>query len=323
LGNRAKHLVHREYDKNRGLAARVTATAKPVHDLGNRNGIEGAMFEIDLGGKTALVCGAGGGGLGSAVSRILAEAGANLIAVDQTEAQVAETKVEVERLGVSCQTIVADLMDPAQAAGLVDRALALAGPIDIVVNVAGGTRFHQWKPIEETTDEILRDVLALNLDYVFRVCADAGRHMIAAKRPGAIVNFTSISGLRGAPFHGPYGMAKRGVMAMTETMAIEWARHGIRVNTVAPSGVVTPRASRYSGADPDKPREIVDGHRMMMPVDVARAVLFLVSDLAGGVSGQTLVVDAGLSSRNPAGGLAEYGKMAQSADAIATAEKQG
>jgi len=278
------------------------------------------MFEINLSGKTALVCGAGGGGLGSAVSRILGEAGANLIAVDQTDAHVAETKAEAERLGVACHTLVADLMDPAQVSGLVDRALAMAGPIDIVVNVAGGTRFHQWKPIEETSDAMFRDVLALNLDYVFRVCADAGRHMIATQRPGSIVNFTSISGLRGAPFHGPYGIAKRGVMAMTETMAIEWARYGIRINTVAPSGVVTPRASRYSGADPTQPREIVDGHRMMMPIDIARAVLFLVSDLGGGVSGQTLVVDAGLSSRNPAGGLEQYGRMSQSAEAIAAAE---
>jgi NAD(P)-dependent dehydrogenase (short-subunit alcohol dehydrogenase family) len=277
------------------------------------------MLGIDLSGKTALVCGAGGGGLGSAVSRILAQAGANLVAVDQSEEFVEETRAEAVGLGVSCETIVANLMDREVAAGLVGNALAKAGRIDIVVNVAGGTRFHQWKPIEETSEEIFRDVLALNLDYVFRVCADAGRHMIAGKQPGSIINFTSISALRGAPYHGPYGIAKRGIMAMTETMAIEWARYGIRVNTVAPSGVVTPRASKYSGADPTTPREIVDGHRMMMPLDIARAVLFLASDLAGGVSGQTLVVDAGLSSRNPAGGLEQYGRMAQSADEIAEA----
>jgi len=277
------------------------------------------MIGIDLSGKTALVCGAGGGGLGSAVSRILAQAGADLIAVDQSEAFVEETRAEATGLGVKCETIVANLMEPDTAAALVGQALAKAGRIDIVVNVAGGTRFHQWKPIEETTDEIFRDVLALNLDYAFRVCADAGRHMIAAKQPGSMINFTSIAALRGAPFHGPYGIAKRGLMAMTETMAIEWARYGIRINTVAPGGVVTPRASKYNNADPTQPREIVDGHRMMMPLDIARAVLFLASDLAGGVSGQTLVVDAGLSSRNPAGGLAEYGRMAQSADEIAEA----
>jgi NAD(P)-dependent dehydrogenase (short-subunit alcohol dehydrogenase family) len=165
------------------------------------------MIGIDLSGKIALVCGAGGGGLGSAVSRILAQAGANLIAVDQSQEFVDETRAEVTGMGVKCETIVANLMDRDVAAGLVGDALARAGRIDIVVNVAGGTRFNQWKPIEETSDEIFRDVLALNLDYVFRVCADAARYMIAAKQPGSIVNFTSISGLRGAPYHGPYGIA--------------------------------------------------------------------------------------------------------------------
>jgi NAD(P)-dependent dehydrogenase (short-subunit alcohol dehydrogenase family) len=270
------------------------------------------MIGIDLSGKTALVCGAGGGGLGSAVSRVLAEAGAAIVAVDQSAEFTAGTKAEVEGLGVACHTIEANLMDHAEAAAVVGKALSLAGQIDIVVNVAGGTRFNQWSPIEETTDEIFRDVLALNLDYVFRVCADAARHMIATKRPGAMVNFTSIAGLRGAPYHGPYGAAKRGLMALTETMCIEWARYGIRVNTVAPGGVLTPRASKYGGGGAGMP----DGHRQMMPAEIASAVLFLVSDLAIGVSGQTVVVDSGLSSRNPAGGLGQYGAMAERAKAI-------
>jgi NAD(P)-dependent dehydrogenase (short-subunit alcohol dehydrogenase family) len=108
------------------------------------------MIGIDLSGKTALVCGAGGGGLGSAVSRVLAQAGANLVAVDQNEEFLAETKAEVTGLGVACETIVANLMDADVAAGLVGKALSKVERIDIVVNVAGGTRFDQWSPIEET-----------------------------------------------------------------------------------------------------------------------------------------------------------------------------
>jgi NAD(P)-dependent dehydrogenase (short-subunit alcohol dehydrogenase family) len=264
-----------------------------------------------------LVCGAGGGGLGSAVSHILAQAGADIVAVDQSAEFTAGTKADVEALGVTCHTIEANLMDAGEAAAVVGKALSKAGRIDIVVNVAGGTRFHQWSAIEETTDEIFRDVLALNLNYVFRVCADAARHMIEAKQPGAMVNFTSISGLRGAPYHGPYGASKRAVMALTETMAIEWARYGIRVNTVAPGGVATPRASKYSNnRGPRESGPFAEGHRLMMPPEIASAVLFLASDLAIGVSGQTIVVDSGLSSRNPAGGLAEYGAMAKNAAKI-------
>jgi NAD(P)-dependent dehydrogenase (short-subunit alcohol dehydrogenase family) len=265
------------------------------------------MIGLDLSGKVALVCGAGGGGLGSAVSRMLAQAGANLVAVDQDESLVAATKAEAESLGVACQTIVANLMDGDIAAGLVGKALASVQRIDIVVNVAGGTRFSQWSPIEETSDAVFRDVMALNLNYVFRVCADAARHMIAAGHSGSMVNLASIAALHSAPFHGPYGMAKRGIMAMTETMALEWARYGIRVNTVAPGGVATPRASRLENANASRPTSTVaDGLRRMMPEEVASAILFLVSDLAGGVSGQTLFVDGAMSCKNPAGGVPEY-----------------
>jgi NAD(P)-dependent dehydrogenase (short-subunit alcohol dehydrogenase family) len=136
--------------------------------------------------------------------------------------------------------------------------------------------------------------------------------MIAAGHSGSMVNFASIAALNSAPFHGPYGAAKRGIMAITETMAIEWARYGIRVNVVAPGGVATPRASKY-GADQSGERKnaMGDGLRRMTPPEVASAVLFLASDLAAGVSGQTLVVDSGLSCKNPAGGVTEYERVMQ------------
>jgi NAD(P)-dependent dehydrogenase (short-subunit alcohol dehydrogenase family) len=125
-----------------------------------------------------------------------------------------------------------------------------------------------------------------------------------------MVNFASISALRSAPFHGPYGVAKRGVMAMTETMAIEWARHGIRVNVVAPGGVSTPRTSQYSaGAASARPSAASDGLRRMTPSEIAAAVTFLASDLAAGISGQTLIVDSGMTCKNPAGGVTEYASI--------------
>jgi NAD(P)-dependent dehydrogenase (short-subunit alcohol dehydrogenase family) len=282
------------------------------------------MIGLDLSGKVALVCGAGGGGLGSAVSRALAGAGASLVAVDQDEQRVAETKAEAEALGAACHTMVANLMDADAAAAIVGQALAMAGRIDVVVNVAGGTRFSQWSPIEETTDEVLRDVMALNLNYVFRVNVDAARHMIAAGHGGAMVNFASIAAVHSAPFHGPYGMAKRGVMAMTETMALEWARYGIRVNTVAPGGVATPRASQLRNANSTMTqKKPADGIRRMQPDEVAGAVLFLVSDLASGVSGQTLFVDGAASCKNPAGGVNEYTTIMNSAKENAEAGLPG
>jgi NAD(P)-dependent dehydrogenase (short-subunit alcohol dehydrogenase family) len=272
------------------------------------------MIGIDLRGRKALVCGAGGGGLGTAVSLALAEAGADLIAVDQNAEQAEDTRAAATALGVACNTIVADLTDRNQVVGLVDRALAKAGHIDVVVNVAGGTRLHQWSPIEETSEENFRDVLALNLDYVFRVNADAARSMIAAKRPGTIINFASISAHSSAPFHGPYGIAKRGLMAMTETMAIEWARYGIRVNTVAPGGVASPRATAsYAGSREAGDLSLADGLRIMKPSEVAAVVAFLASDLASGISGQTIAVDSGISAKNPSSALSDYQRLMDSA----------
>jgi len=265
------------------------------------------MNTINLHGKVALICGAGAGGIGSAVTRVLAAAGACVAAVDVTDELNEATRRELAEAGFDCQTFRADLMDAGAAAKVVDRVLERMERIEILVNVAGGTRHHQWSALEDTPDAVIREVFALNLSYVMRLGADAARHMIAAGRGGAIVNFASISGLRSAPYHGPYGAAKAGVSAITETMAVEWARHGIRVNAIAPGSVRTPRVLAFTqGADP---QANADGRRSVTTEEIAHGVLFLVSDLASGITGQTLTIDAGLSCANPAGPLAYFARM--------------
>jgi NAD(P)-dependent dehydrogenase (short-subunit alcohol dehydrogenase family) len=266
------------------------------------------MVKIDLSGRVALICGAGGGGIGSAVSRCIAAAGAKVAAVDMNEELNDATREDLAAAGFGCETFAADLVDAAAAAKVVERVLAKTGRIDIVVNVAGGTRHHQWGPLEESSDQVFRDVFALNLDYVMRVSADAARHMIARGHGGAIVNFASISALNGAPYHGPYGAAKAGISAITETMAVEWARHGIRVNAIAPGSVRTPRVMQFTrGGDP---HAHPDGRRSVSTEEIANGVLFLVSDLASGVTGQTLTIDAGMSCAHPAGHLFHFAEMA-------------
>ena len=265
------------------------------------------MITIDLAGKVALICGAGAGGIGSAVTRVLAEAGATIAALDHSEELNAATREDLAGQGLSCESFLADLMQPDQAARVVDEVLARMGRIDILVNVAGGTRHHQWGPLEESSDSVFRDVFALNLDYVMRLCADTARHMIARGGGGAMVNFASISALRSAPYHGPYGAAKAGVSAITETMAVEWARHGIRVNAIAPGSVRTPRVMQFTaGGDP---HAHPDGRRSVSTMEIANGVLFFVSDLASGVTGQTLTIDAGMALGHPAGPLFHWEEM--------------
>jgi NAD(P)-dependent dehydrogenase (short-subunit alcohol dehydrogenase family) len=265
------------------------------------------MITIDLTGKVALICGAGGGGIGSAVSRCIAAAGATVAAVDMNEELNEATRRDLTDSGFTCETFAADLMNAEAAARVVDRVLARLGRIDILVNVAGGTRHHQWGPLEESSDSVFRDVFALNLDYVMRVSADTARHMIARGNGGAIVNFASISALHGAPYHGPYGAAKAGVSAITETMAVEWARHGIRVNAIAPGSVRTPRVMQFTKGE--DPHAHPDGRRSVSTAEIANAVLFLASEISSGITGQTLTVDAGMSCAHPVGHLFHFAEM--------------
>jgi NAD(P)-dependent dehydrogenase (short-subunit alcohol dehydrogenase family) len=262
------------------------------------------MIGIDFSDKIALICGAGGGGIGSAVTRAFAQAGATLAVIDQNAELNDATRKVVTGHGVGCETFVADLADSAQAAQVIERVWSRMGRIDMLVNVAGGTKAHQWSRLENGRDEDFDDVFALNIGYVYRLCADVGRRMIDRRSGGSIVNLASVSGLRSAPFHGAYGAAKAGVMALTQTMAVEWAPYGIRVNAVAPGSVLSPRVATF-GKGPAHFRTDADGRRSLDPSEIAGGILFLCSDLASGVSGQTLTIDAGLACGNPVGTLPE------------------
>jgi NAD(P)-dependent dehydrogenase (short-subunit alcohol dehydrogenase family) len=266
------------------------------------------MIQIDLRDKVALICGAGGGGIGSAVTRSFAQAGATIAVIDQNEELNDATRKIVTAHGVRCETFVADLSDSAQAAQVIERVWSRLGGIDMLVNVAGGTKAHQWGRLENGRDQDFHDVFALNVGYVYRLCADLGRRMIERRAGGSIVNLASVSGLRSAPFHGAYGAAKAALMALTQTMAVEWSPYGIRVNAVAPGSVLSPRVATF-GKGPAHFQTPSDGRRSLDPSEIASGILFLCSDLASGVSGQTLTIDAGLSCGNPVGTLPEISAL--------------
>jgi NAD(P)-dependent dehydrogenase (short-subunit alcohol dehydrogenase family) len=266
------------------------------------------VIQIDFRDKVALICGAGGGGIGSAVTRSFAQAGATMAVIDQNAQLNDATRELVKEYGARCETFVADLTDAKQAARIIESVWSRMGGIDMLVNVAGGTKAHQWCRLESGRDEDFRDVFALNIGYVYRLCADVGRRMIERGSGGSIVNLASVSGLRSAPFHGAYGAAKAGVMALTQTMAVEWAPYGIRVNAVAPGSVLSPRVAAF-GKGPAHFNPALDGRRSLDPSEIASGILFLSSSLASGVSGQTLTIDAGLACGNPVGTLPELAAL--------------
>ena len=135
--------------------------------------------------------------------------------------------------------------------------------------------------------------------------------MIAQGEGGAICSVASVSGMGAAPHHGAYGAAKAGVIALTRTQAIEWLRHGIRVNAVAPGAVLTPRILAYGVKD----NSSADGRRAVTSREVADAMMFLLSPLASGITGVTVPVDSGVSANNALGGFSHFAASAERARA--------
>jgi NAD(P)-dependent dehydrogenase (short-subunit alcohol dehydrogenase family) len=238
---------------------------------------------------------------------MLAQAGAFVIGVDRSDELVDDTRDRLAGYQGGFLGITADLRDRKQVDTIIPKVRAEIGHLDLVANVAGGTQRGQFGPLELTPDQVYDDTFALNLDYVFRVCRDAGRLMIESGKGGAIVNVASVSGLLAAPFHGPYGAAKSGVVALTQTMAIEWGRFGIRANVVAPGSVRTPRSEATKAPLDERARAWAPLQRPVEKEDIASAILFLLSDAARSITGQLLNVDCGVSSRCPIGGLEVFG----------------
>lgn len=255
-------------------------------------------LQVDLSGKSILVCGVGKGGIGGATARQLAKAGATIIALDKDQELIDATAADVEALGGTVHSLVTDLYDVAQCEKVVPTVLERFGSFDGIANVAGGTRADEWMPLDETTTDSFQQTIQLNFAYLFFICRDAAKHWIDSGKPGAIVNVSSVSSLTSAPWHGPYGAAKSAITALTRTMANEWHEFGIRANTVLPGAVFTERVK--SRMTPDN---VVEGSEpnFTMPDELANAIAFLLCDLASGISGQALTVDRALSTKFCAG----------------------
>ena len=255
---------------------------------------------LDFTGKTILVCGVHKGGMGGATCRQIAKGGGTVIALDNQQAYVDEIAAEVRAAGGTCHTMTADLMDIAQCEAVIPRVLKDFGPIDGIACIAGGTRAEEWMPLEETPGESLWKTLQLNFAYVFYLCRDAAKFWIDNERPGAIVNVGSVSAKAAAPWHGPYGAGKSGIIALTRTMANEWHEFGIRANSVSPGAVISERVIEKGGRMSDRVKNSRDPNDTVIftePLELANGIVFLLSDLASGISGQNLTVDRTLSTK--------------------------
>ena len=249
--------------------------------------------------KVAIVAG-GGRGIGATTSKTLAEAGAAVAVVDIEKDRAENTAKEIEAAGGRAIPIVADLLESTQLERLVQQTVDAFGSVDVVANVAGGlVTYVKPRPMIEWSEYDWDQMLERNLRYVFLICKVVIKQMIKQGRGGSIVNISSISGVVSAINHSPYGAAKAGLILLSKAMAEEYGPYGIRVNAVSPGMILTPAsAPSLQGLDIKAIETIFPLRRAGQPEDVARAVLFLASDLASYVTGQNLLVDGGASVKS-------------------------
>lgn len=249
---------------------------------------------LGLDGRVVVVSGAGGGGIGTTITAMAATAGATVIAVSRSAANLAEHVAPLAAQGLSVLPVAADAATDEGIAAVLDAARQADGPLYGLVNVAGGAAPATWMPATRVARSDWREIFAQNLETAFFMSRAVAAELVSQRLPGSIVSISSISGMNTAPFHIAYGTAKAGIAAMTRTMALELAAAGIRVNAVAPGVTETAASGTYVDDDPDRDRRAIAMGRRGRPDEQAGPILFLLSDLSSYITGQTLLVDGGL-----------------------------
>jgi len=255
---------------------------------------DAARFRLD--GRTALVTGAARG-LGRAISLALADAGADVALGLRDVERDGGLAAEIERLGRRALPLQMDVTRPGEIEAAVRATVAELGSLDLLVNNAGGGAGNV--PVEEVSLEAFERTFDVNVNGTFHTCRAAFPAM-RERGFGRIVNVSSQAALVALPGEAVYCAAKAAVTHLTRCLAVEWGRHGINVNAVAPTFVHTP-GTRPALADAAFRAEVEERiaalHRIGEPAEVAGAVVFLCSPAASLITGETLVIDGGWTIR--------------------------
>ena len=248
-----------------------------------------ALFSLH--GRVALVTGAAGG-IGRWLAAGLGAAGAAVVLSDVDAVGLGEVEATLEAAGIDVAAVAADLGDEDAPRTLVDGAVAAFGGVHVVVNNAAVNRRG---PILEMDGATWDRIMHLDLRAPYFLSQEAARRMIEQGDGGAIISISSLNALYGLEQVSVYGPAKAGLSQLMRVMALEWARHGIRANAIAPGFMDTPLAAPV-WADPDVHRWIlnrVPAERPGRPDELIGACLLLASEAGSFITGQTLVVDGG------------------------------
>ena len=252
---------------------------------------------VDLSRKRAVVTG-GATGIGLAISLRLAEAGAVVVVADMNIEAARKASREISDCGYQVVPMQCDVSREDQVRQMVDSAVQNLGGIDILVNNAG---IYPRIPLAQITGDSFDQVMAVNLKGTFLCCREVSQRMIGQGRGGCIINIASIDAVHpSSKGMTAYDASKGGVLMFTRSLALELGRHDIRVNAVAPGGILTEGASSHFGGSAKEGRKELKAFmsrialgRMGRADDIGRVVLFLASDLASYVTGSLVVADGG------------------------------
>jgi NAD(P)-dependent dehydrogenase (short-subunit alcohol dehydrogenase family) len=245
--------------------------------------------------RVALVTGASQG-LGAAIALRLARDGYDLVVTDLSQPPLADIVGRLEVLGARALSVALDIRSQPSVESAFAHALDAFGRIDVLVNNAGVT---QRRYAVDVTREEWQGVIDVNLTGTFFMSQQLAKHCIAEKREGCIVSLASTHGVVALAERATYGITKGAIIHMTRMLAFEWATHGIRVNAIAPGTIETPTRAAYFAENPGAREAMLK----RVPVgkfgtegDVAGAVSFLAGPDSGFVTGQTLLIDGGLTT---------------------------
>ncbi|HEY0015198.1 MAG TPA: glucose 1-dehydrogenase [Longimicrobium sp.] len=248
----------------------------------------------EFAGRVAVVTG-GGSGIGREAAFVLARRGARVMVTDRDETSAAETAAEIVAAGGEAASMRVDVSVAEEPRAMVEATVARFGRLDFAVNSAGvgGVRARTADYPRDTWET----VLAVNLTGVW-LCMKHQIPAMLAGGGGSIVNVASVAGVLGFPHYAAYSASKHGVIGLTRSAALEYARKGLRVNAVCPAFTRTPMVDALVGGSAEMEQKLVEGMpggRLGTPAEIAESIAYLCSDAAAFTNGHSLVLDGGLS----------------------------